>query len=67
MLSLGDAETRDETIYRYIDILQYLLLQYNTIWPIENIEILHIAIPYTWKFLRHVYFMVYVFVWIFAF
>ena len=36
--------TRGETIYRYIDILQYLLLQYNTIWPIENIDILHIAI-----------------------
>ena len=35
---------RGETIYRYIDILQYLLLQYNTIWPIENIDILHIAI-----------------------
>ena len=31
---------------RYIDILQYLLLQYNTIWPIENIYILHIAIYY---------------------
>ena len=31
-------------VKRYIDILQYLLLQYNTIWPIENINILHIAI-----------------------
>ena len=31
-------------MYRYIDILQYLLLQYNTIWPIESINILHIAI-----------------------
>ena len=29
---------------QYIDILQYLLLQYNTIWPIENIDILHIAV-----------------------
>ena len=31
-------------LYGYIDILQYLLLQYNTIWPIEYIDILHIAI-----------------------
>ena len=31
-------------VKRYIDILQYLLLQYNTIWSIENIDILHIAI-----------------------
>ena len=31
--------------YIYINILQYLLLQYNTIWPIENIDILqYIAI-----------------------
>ena len=36
--------TRGETIYQNIAILQYLLLQYNTIWPIENIDILHIAI-----------------------
>ena len=35
---------RGETIYLNIAILQYLLLQYNTIWPIENIDILHIAI-----------------------
>ena len=35
---------RGETIYQNIAILQYLLLQYNTIWPIENIDILHIAI-----------------------
>ena len=38
------APTRGETIYRYINILQYLLLQYNTIWLIENIDILHITI-----------------------
>ena len=37
---------RGETIYRNIAILQYLLLQYNTIWPIENIDILHVAIYY---------------------
>ena len=37
--------TRDETILQYIDILQYLLLQYNTIWVKGNINIiLHIAI-----------------------
>ena len=36
--------TRDETILQYIDILQYLLLQYNTIWLKGNINILHIAI-----------------------
>ena len=36
--------SRGETIYRNIAILQYLLLQYNTIWPIENINILRIAI-----------------------
>ena len=35
---------RDETILQYIDILQYLLLQYNTIWLKGNIDILHIAI-----------------------
>ena len=29
---------RDETILQYIDILQYLLLQYNTIWLKENID-----------------------------
>ena len=38
------TRTRSETIYRNIAILKYLLLQYNTIWPIENIDILHIAI-----------------------
>ena len=38
------VHSRGETIYRNIVILQYLLLQYNTIWPIENINILHIAI-----------------------
>ena len=38
------VHTTGETINQYIDILQYLLLQYNTIWPIENIDILHIAI-----------------------
>ena len=36
--------TRDETILQYIDILQYLLLQYNTIWLKGNIDILHFAI-----------------------
>ena len=36
--------TKGETIYQNIAILQYLLLQYNTIWPIENIDILHVAI-----------------------
>ena len=34
----------DETILQYIDILQYLLLQCNTIWLKGNIDILHIAI-----------------------
>ena len=33
---------QNQVTYRYIDILQYLLLQCNTIWPIENINILHI-------------------------
>ena len=32
--------TRDETILQYIDILQYLLLQYNTIWLKGIINIL---------------------------
>ena len=36
--------SRDETILQYIDILQYLLRQYNTIWLKGNINILHIAI-----------------------
>ena len=36
--------TRDETILQYIDILQYLFLQYNTIRLKGNINILHIAI-----------------------
>ena len=31
-------------IYQYIDILQYLLQQYNTIRLKENINILYIAI-----------------------
>ena len=35
---------RDETILQYIDILQYLLQQYNTIWLKGNINILYIAI-----------------------
>ena len=35
---------RDEIILQYIDILQYLLQQYNTIQFKENINILHIAI-----------------------
>ena len=43
-MPLQTLYTRGETIYRDIAILQYLLLQYNTIWPIENIDILHIAI-----------------------
>ena len=42
MIMITDA--RDETILQYIDILQYLLLQYNTIWLKGNIDILHIAI-----------------------
>ena len=37
-------DARDETILQYIDILQFLLLQYNTIWLKGNIDILHIAI-----------------------
>ena len=36
--------TRDATILQYIDILQYSLLQYNTIRLMKNIDILHIAI-----------------------
>ena len=36
--------TRDETILQYIDILQYLLQQYNTIRLKGNNNILHIAI-----------------------
>ena len=36
--------TRDETILQYIDILQHLLQQYNTIRLNENIIILHTAI-----------------------
>ena len=36
--------SRDETILQYIDILQYLFQQYNTIWLKGNINILHIAI-----------------------
>ena len=36
--------TRDEIILQYIDILQYLIQQYNTIWLKGNINILHIAI-----------------------
>ena len=35
---------RDETILQYIDILQYFLQQYNTIWLKGNINILHTAI-----------------------
>ena len=35
---------RDETILQYIDILQYLFLQYNTIRLKGNINILHTAI-----------------------
>ena len=35
---------RDATILQYIDILQYSLLQYNTIRLMKNIDILHIAI-----------------------
>ena len=36
--------SRDATILQYIDILQYSLLQYNTIRLMKNIDILHIAI-----------------------
>ena len=36
--------SRDETILQYIDILQYLLQQYNTIRLKGNNNILHIAI-----------------------
>ena len=36
--------SRDETILQYIDILQYLLQQHNTIQLKGNINILHIAI-----------------------
>ena len=36
--------TRDETVLQYIDILQSLLQQYNTIWLKANINILHITI-----------------------
>ena len=35
---------RDETILQYIDILQYFLLQYNTVRLKGNINILHTAI-----------------------
>ena len=44
LLWLHISGIRGETIYRNIAILQYSLLQYNTIWPIENIDILYIAI-----------------------
>ena len=37
-------DTRDETILQYIDILQYLLQQYNTIRLKGNNNILHNAI-----------------------
>ena len=38
------VHSRDETILQYIDILQYLLQQYNTIRLKGNINILHTAI-----------------------
>ena len=41
--SLTYVQARDATILQYIDILQYLLQQYNTIWLKGNINILHIA------------------------
>ena len=41
---MAPVYTRDETILQYIDILQYLLQQYNTIWVKGNIDILQIAI-----------------------
>ena len=44
MYTYAHIHARGDTIYQYINLLQYLLLQYNTIWPIENIDILHIAI-----------------------
>ena len=37
------VRSRDETILQYIDILQYFLLQYNTI-RLKNIDILYVAI-----------------------
>ena len=44
ILLQGIIHGRDETILQYIDILQYLLQQYNTIQLKGNINILHIAI-----------------------
>ena len=41
IISVG---SRDETVLQYIDILQCLLLHYNTTWLKGNIDILHIAI-----------------------
>ena len=38
------VQIRDETILQYIDILQYFLQQYNTIWLKGNNNILYIAI-----------------------
>ena len=43
-MKIRTVRNRDETILQYIDILQYLILQYNTIWLKGNIDILHIAI-----------------------
>ena len=40
------VQITDETILQYIDILQYLLQQYNTIQLKGNTNILHIAIYY---------------------
>ena len=44
MNTTAQLVTRAETILQYIDILQYLLQQYNTIWLEGNINILHITI-----------------------
>ena len=40
----NDVSIRDAIILQYIDILQYSLMQYNTIRLMKNIDILHIAI-----------------------
>ena len=44
LCQISSVNYRDETILQYIDILQYLLLQYNIIWLKRDIDILHIAI-----------------------
>ena len=44
--------TRDATILQYNDILQYSLLQYNTIHLMKNINILHIATFFAFQVVR---------------